>query len=980
MALLTPNLQASPPFDAQAIADETDLIALAAAANGTGVTLGCQVIQDTGSDMKVAVAAGTVYVLGVQYTVAGTGGSPLTIAAASASDRKDIVVYTVGTGLQVIQGTACGTAGWTRSTAAPLTTNPPPVKPSIPANSVLLGEVYVASTTTVIATATNVIDKTANIQNLSIGALVVPPITARAIAASQFPSLGLNPAASCTEWTGVASGNYIVNIGDGCVWIANPSAVTIIKLVPAAVVGQPPTATTYSVPTAPNKLCRGPDGLIWYGSTGRVCCLDPKWIANVASCTTTNTSPVVTLPNTSALTQGVPIGLVGAPPGCYVGTIVTNTSFRLSSSPTAQVDVPAIASGTVTATLGLFETAIAATSAGACCAGPDGRIWFGAAVSSPTDAIGAIAFTTIAGATTGLTFPVIGSTSATLYPLAAYPAWVMPNATASLTSGSPTVNVTPASSFPIGVLGATVTDSAGKIPANTTVTGYSQTASPNTLTLSNNATGNASGATLTFSNFIQANASKGPGAVAVGPDGSVWFIEGANNGPYCQIGKINPYSGAIAEYPLPAYIAGPASGTFPQSLELNCLCCGPDGRMWAGENGPDRMLAFKPWDNTFDDYKATFFNAPRGVIAGADNNVWEAAEAINSLTRFNLDGSHTDFAGATSPQDLCIGPDGNIWYVGASHCGTLLFTLPQQTAQVPGGLGIYGDGSDGVITFDGTTTVLGLAPSSSVYTLARDILLAGGSTINSGVTIVTNGFRIYCQGTLVNNGAIGWNGNNGGNGTTVGGTGGTALTSSTSSINGPASSGNIGAPGGAGATGAGSTGGALTHAAGGAGGHGATGSSAGGTGGTVTAPTAAAGTYRALPAALTGQVPTPGTGAVEGLLGGAGGGGGGGDATNAGGGGGGGGGPVIVIAWAITGTGTISSNGGKGGNGNTTGNTGGGGGGGGGPLWVVSGSVVGGAIVGQTITATGGAVGTAHGTGGASGTAGANGNVVLIPN
>jgi len=35
--------------------------------------------------------------------------------------------------------------------------------------------------------------------------------------------------------------------------------------------------------------------------------------------------------------------------------------------------------------------------------------------------------------------------------------------------------------------------------------------------------------------------------------------------------------------------------------------------------------------------------------------------------------------------------------------------------------GMFGDGSDGTVTFDGTSTVLGLVPSSSTYTLNRSI-------------------------------------------------------------------------------------------------------------------------------------------------------------------------------------------------------------------------------------------------------------------
>src|SRR5437870_292192 len=67
--------------------------------------------------------------------------------------------------------------------------------------------------------------------------------------------------------------------------------------------------------------------------------------------------------------------------------------------------------------------------------------------------------------------------------------------------------------------------------------------------------------------------------------------------------------------------------------------------------------------------------------------------------------------------------------------------------------GMFGDGSDGAVTFDGSSTVLGLVPSSSTYTLNRSIFCSA-ITVNGGVTIRTAGYRIFCTGTLTNSGTI----------------------------------------------------------------------------------------------------------------------------------------------------------------------------------------------------------------------------------
>lgn len=152
MALTLPNLQSSPTFDGQTIDDATDLAALSAQAGGQGVYVGCGVTPHTGSDMNVTVAAGAVVINGAIVSVSAV--SSLAVGAASSYDRRDIVTVNSSGTVSVTAGTPCGTAGWTRSTNAL-----GPVKPAIPSNSVLLAEVYVASTTTAIASG-NILDKT----------------------------------------------------------------------------------------------------------------------------------------------------------------------------------------------------------------------------------------------------------------------------------------------------------------------------------------------------------------------------------------------------------------------------------------------------------------------------------------------------------------------------------------------------------------------------------------------------------------------------------------------------------------------------------------------------------------------------------------------------------------------------------------------------------------------------------------------------
>jgi hypothetical protein len=60
---------------------------------------------------------------------------------------------------------------------------------------------------------------------------------------------------------------------------------------------------------------------------------------------------------------------------------------------------------------------------------------------------------------------------------------------------------------------------------------------------------------------------------------------------------------------------------------------------------------------------------------------------------------------------------------------------------------VYGTGADGDATLDGTTTVLGMAPSASVYTMTTDMFF-NDLTINTSCRLQPNGYRIFVKGML----------------------------------------------------------------------------------------------------------------------------------------------------------------------------------------------------------------------------------------
>lgn len=203
---------------------------------------------------------------------------------------------------------------------------------------------------------------------------------------------------------------------------------------------------------------------------------------------------------------------------------------------------------------------------------------------------------------------------------------------------------------------------------------------------------------------------------------------------------------------------------------------------------------------------------------------------------------------------------------------------------------VYGDGSDGTATCDGSTSVAGMTLSGSTYALSRDVYFAS-LTVNSGISVYVNGFRVFVSGTLTLNGTIESNGGTADAGSGAGGMGGNVQASFQNS--------KLGIGGNGGATGSGANG--LSTAMGGQGG----GETAPNT--AATAPPAYLGAPRDLTQAQDGWLFGLNNGNATHIPfnGGAGGSAGNGTCV-----GGGGGGVVVVSAFTIAGSGSITANGG----------------------------------------------------------------------
>lgn len=131
MAFSIPN-EADASVAAQAAPDKVDFDILVAGYEGTGVVSGCAVTAQGTPDMTLAVAAGTVGVLGVSATV--TAGNVTITTAHATLARFDLVVVSSA-------GVKSVTAGVPAAS---------PAFPIIPASSVVLAAVFVPAADTAI--------------------------------------------------------------------------------------------------------------------------------------------------------------------------------------------------------------------------------------------------------------------------------------------------------------------------------------------------------------------------------------------------------------------------------------------------------------------------------------------------------------------------------------------------------------------------------------------------------------------------------------------------------------------------------------------------------------------------------------------------------------------------------------------------------------------------------------------------------------
>ena len=108
----------------------------------------------------------------------------------------------------------------------------------------------------------------------------------------------------------------------------------------------------------------------------------------------------------------------------------------------------------------------------------------------------------------------------------------------------------------------------------------------------------------------------GPTGISAGPDGNLWFLEGANN----RIGRITPL-GIIAEF----------TNGVTDDADLGFIATGPDGNVWFTEalgNRVGRIAIGAGPPTTLINYEGLWWNAPAGSESGWGINFAHQGDVI----------------------------------------------------------------------------------------------------------------------------------------------------------------------------------------------------------------------------------------------------------------------------------------------------------------------------------------------------------------
>ena len=205
-----------------------------------------------------------------------------------------------------------------------------------------------------------------------------------------------------------------------------------------------------------------------------------------------------------------------------------------------------------------------------------------------------------------------------------------------------------------------------------------------------------------------------PGTIAVGPDGNLYFSQGAVQ--ISRLGQTITYSlyelntttHAVTKLPLPSqgsigaiaagpgntvWIVGPAGGQIsvlnvangtyseiavPAGVAVQDFVLGPDGNMWFTDSPAGKVGVIDATTHAFQEFPlAKSTSRPGGITVGPDGEIWFSEFANASVGEINTT-THAiaEYPLSTStaqPGQIIAGPDGNVWFTASDTNGVFSY-------------------------------------------------------------------------------------------------------------------------------------------------------------------------------------------------------------------------------------------------------------------------------------------------------------------
>jgi virginiamycin B lyase len=193
----------------------------------------------------------------------------------------------------------------------------------------------------------------------------------------------------------------------------------------------------------------------------------------------------------------------------------------------------------------------------------------------------------------------------------------------------------------------------------------------------------------------------------------------------------NPLCGLITEFPVSNPNGQPAA-----------IALGPDGNLWFTEC-PAEKIGRMTTAGVETDYSSGHASAPVGIVSGPSGALWFADSSNNVIGEMNTSGSllnqfPTPGTPGSGPGALTEGSDGNIWYTRREPPGFVGVTTPagvvtEYTIATGNAPGSIASGNDGNLWFIQGNSI-GTSTTSGVLTNYTSAVIS-----NSGTNVITQG-------------------------------------------------------------------------------------------------------------------------------------------------------------------------------------------------------------------------------------------------